>query len=470
MSLNSAVTTGVDPDLASLAEARAKARAAREAYEEFAGTSQERLDAILRQMARAGTAAAEELARLAVEETGYGVYEHKILKNRYNTTFVAKYMLRQRAVGVLWVDEASRMTAVGCPVGVIAGLIPRTNPTSTVLFKALAAIKSGNGIVFSPHPRAVKCCGRTTEILAEAAVRAGAPRGLISCLETPTLASTRELMSHPATSLVLATGSGEMVRVCYSSGKPTIAVGAGNVPVYIHRSVPDIGEAALMVVESKSFDNGTACVAEQAIILDEPIADRAIGALREAGMTMLDSSQHESLRRLLFDERGGLRPDPVGQSAVTLGDLCGIPVADGSRVLGVQLDTVGSHEPLSAEILGPILKLYRAATPEAAYERCREVLRFGGEGHTLGIHASDVDIIERFSTLPASRFPVNTPTLFGGMGYSADMDPSFMLGTGTWSGSISSDNITPLHLINIKRIAHEVRPWRQLASDTAFAP
>ena len=457
------MTTAVDTDLAALAEARTKAREARAAFEEF-------VDAILRQMARAGTAAAEELARLAVEETGYGVYEHKILKNRYNTTFVAKHMLRQRAVGVLWVDEASRMTAVGCPMGVIAGLIPRTNPTSTVLFKALAAIKSGNGIVFSPHPRAVECCRRTTEVVAEAAVKAGAPRGLISCLETPTLASTQELMSHPAVSLVLATGSGEMVRVCYSSGKPTIAVGAGNVPVYIHRSVPDVTEAALMVVESKAFDNGTACVAEQALILDEPIADEFLDALRGAGMAMLERSQHESLRQLVFDERGGLRPDPVGQSAVTLGNLCGIPVAPGTRVLGVQLDTVGPHEMLSAEILGPVLKLYREPTPAAAFDRCLEVLHFGGEGHTLGLHATDVDVIERFSSLPASRFPVNTPTLFGGMGYSADIDPSFMLGTGSWSGSISSDNITALHLINIKRIAHEVRPWRQLAGDTALPP
>ncbi|MCY3562067.1 MAG: aldehyde dehydrogenase family protein [bacterium] len=460
----------VDADLAALAEARAKAIAARAAFEELAGAPQERLDAILRQMARAGTAAAEELARLAVEETGYGVYEHKILKNRYNTTFVAKYMLRQRAVGVLWVDEASRMTAVGCPMGVIAGLIPRTNPTSTVLFKALAAVKSGNAIVFSPHPRAVQCCARTTEVVAEAAVKAGAPRGLISCLQTPTLASTQELMGHPAVSLVLATGSGEMVRVCYSSGKPTIAVGAGNVPVYIHRSVPDLREAALMVVESKSFDNGTACVAEQAIILDEPIADQCLEALADAGMALLEPSEHDALRRVIFDERGGLRADPVGQSAVTLGGLCGIAVPVGTRVLGVRLDTVGAHEPLSAEILGPVLKLYRSPTPEAAYDRCLEVLRFGGEGHTLGLHAADVDVIERFSSLPASRFPVNTPTLFGGMGYSADIDPSFMLGTGTWSGSISSDNITPLHLVNIKRIAHEVRPWRQLAADTALPP
>ncbi|MDQ1567917.1 MAG: hypothetical protein QOF96_2797, partial [Actinomycetota bacterium] len=255
-------TITLDADLAALAEARSKARRAREAFDALhagpgGGADQERLDGMVRAMARAGTDAAAELARMAVDETGYGVYEHKIVKNRYNTTFVARYMLRQRAVGVLWADPINRMTAVGVPMGVIAGLIPRTNPTSTVLFKALAAVKSGNAVVMSPHPRAVQCCLRATEVMAAAAESAGAPPGLISCLERPTLAATSELMRHPAVSLVLATGSGEMVRVCYSSGKPTIAVGAGNVPVYVDRSVPDVAEAAVMIVESKSFDNGT---------------------------------------------------------------------------------------------------------------------------------------------------------------------------------------------------------------------
>jgi acetaldehyde dehydrogenase (acetylating) len=460
----------LDPDLAALAEVRDKARKARAAFDAFAGADQERLDDILRAMARAGTAAAEELARLAVDETGYGVYEHKILKNRYNTTFVARYMLGQRAIGVLWVDEANRMTAVGAPVGVIAGLIPRTNPTSTVLFKALAAVKSGNAIVLSPHPRAVRCCVRAAEVMAEAAERAGAPAGLISCLEQPTLAATQELMRHPAISLVLATGSGEMVRVCYSSGKPTIAVGAGNVPVYVDRSVPDVAEAATMIIESKSFDHGTACVAEQSVVIDEPVADRFLGCLVDAGMAVLDRSHHAALARVIFDERGALRPDPVAQSAPRLAELAGLAVPPRTKVLGVQLDRVGRDEPLSAEILGPVLFLYRERDAAAASRRCAEILAFGGEGHTLGIHADDPAVIERFAALHASRILVNTPALFGGMGYSAAVDPSFMLGTGTWSGSISSDNITPLHLVNIKRIAHGTRPWRGLADDTRSAP
>jgi acetaldehyde dehydrogenase (acetylating) len=460
----------LDPDLAALAEVRDKARKARAAFDAFAGADQERLDDILRAMARAGTAAAEELARLAVDETGYGVYEHKILKNRYNTTFVARYMLGQRAIGVLWVDEANRMTAVGAPVGVIAGLIPRTNPTSTVLFKALAAVKSGNAIVLSPHPRAVRCCVRAAEVMAEAAERAGAPAGLISCLEQPTLAATQELMRHPAISLVLATGSGEMVRVCYSSGKPTIAVGAGNVPVYVDRSVPDVAEAATMIIESKSFDHGTACVAEQSVVIDEPVADRFLGCLVDAGMAVLDRSHHAALARVIFDERGALRPDPVAQSAPRLAELAGLAVPPRTKVLGVQLDRVGRDEPLSAEILGPVLSLYRERDAAAASRRCAEILAFGGEGHTLGIHADDPAVIERFAALHASRILVNTPALFGGMGYSAAVDPSFMLGTGTWSGSISSDNITPLHLVNIKRIAHGTRPWRGLADDTRSAP
>jgi acetaldehyde dehydrogenase (acetylating) len=463
-------TLAVDADLAALAEVRAKARAARTAFEALAGSDQARLDDLVRSLARAGTAAAAELARLAVEETGYGVYEHKILKNRYNTTFVAQYFLRLRAVGVLWVDEVTRMTAVGSPMGVIAGLIPRTNPTSTVLFKALAAVKAGNAIVFSPHPRAVRCCVRATEVLAEAAERAGAPPGLISCIEQPTLAATHELMGHPDVALILATGSGEMVRVCYSSGKPTIAVGAGNVPTFIHHSVADVGEAAEMIVSSKSFDNGTACVAEQAVVIDEAIADRALTAFEAAGLTTVERSDHLKLSRLLFDERGGLRPDAVGQAAPRLAELAGISVAASTRALGVHLAEVGPAEPLSAEILGPVLKIYREPTLDAAWRRCRQVLAFGGEGHTLGLHVSDPDVIERFSTLPVSRVIVNTPALHGGMGYSAAIDPSFMLGTGTWSGSISSDNITPLHLINIKRIAHEARAWRRLNDDTQAAP
>jgi acetaldehyde dehydrogenase (acetylating) len=465
MSERMSLAVDLDSDLAGLADARSKARQARLAFQAFAGADQGKVDSIVRAMADAGTAAAKELARIAVDETGYGVYEDKILKNLYNTQFVAASMLPLRTIGVLWVDEVNRMTAVGSPMGVIAAIIPVTNPTSTVLFKCLAAVKSGNAIVCAPHPRAVRCCVRAAEVMAEAAVKAGAPKGLISCLSLPTIQSTGELMRHPDVSVVLATGGPGMVRAAYSSGKPTFAVGAGNVPVYIHRSVKDVKEAALMAITSKSFDNGTACVAEQSIVLDEPIADAALAAFAAQGTHFLNEAEQKRLAEIIFTEKGELRPQAVGLSAQELARRINATVPNDCKVLGAQLSEVGPQAPLSREILGPVLSFYRTEDLAAAFERCRTILAFGGEGHTLGLHCEDDQTITTLSALPAGRIVINTPTLFGGMGYSCATDPSFMLGTGTWSGSIVSDNVTPLHLINIKRIAHEVRPWRSLYQD-----
>lgn len=454
------MTASLDADLTGLADVRAKARAARRAFDEMEGADQATLDRIVRAMAVAGTKAAEELARLAVDETGYGVYEHKVHKNRFNTGFVARWMLERRAVGVLWVDEQARVTAVGTPMGVIAGIIPVTNPTSTTLFKSLAAVKSGNAIVHAPHPRAARCTLRTAEVMAEAAVAAGAPEGLVSCIENPTLPATQELMRRPEIALVMATGGPGMVRAAYSSGKPTIAVGAGNVPAYVGVSVPDAAEAAEMIITSKSFDNGTACVAEQSVVVADAVAPAFLAAFEERGAYLLNAAQQERLVRVLFDERGALRPASVGQSAVRLAELAGFAVPTTTRVLAAELDSVGVDTPLSREILGPVLSVYRVRDAAAGWTRCREVLALDGEGHTCAVHAADPEEIAPFGALPAGRIVVNTPALFGGMGYSTDVDPSFQLGTGTWSGSICSDNVTPLHLINIKRIAHEVRPWR----------
>jgi len=454
--------TPLDTDLAGLADVRAKARAAKRAFSELEGADQETLDRFVRAMALAGTKAAEELARLAVDETGYGVYEHKIHKNRYNTGFVARWMLDRRAVGVLWVDDDARVTAVGTPMGVIAGIIPVTNPTSTALFKSLAAVKSGNAVVHAPHPRAARCTLRTAEVMAEAAVAAGAPEGLISCLENPTLPATRELMGRPEIALVLATGGPGMVRAAYSSGKPTIAVGAGNVPAYVGASVPDAAEAAEMIITSKAFDNGTACVAEQSVVVHEAAAEAFLREFEVRGAYWMNAPQQAALVRVLFDDRGALRPDAVGQSAVRLAELAGFAVPSPTRVLACVLDRVGADTPLSREILGPVLSVYRVRDAAAGLARCREVLALGGEGHTTAVHAADPTEIAPFGTLRASRIVINTPALFGGMGYSTEVDPSFQLGTGTWSGSICSDNVTPLHLINIKRIAHEVRPWRSV--------
>ncbi|MBA1148047.1 aldehyde dehydrogenase family protein [Ectothiorhodospiraceae bacterium WFHF3C12] len=455
-------TQNLDPDLTALAEARGLAQKARRAFEAFEGTEQRKLDEIVAAMAKAGSAAADKIARMVVDETGFGVYEDKIYKNLYNTEFVAQSMMPMRTVGVLWVDEANRVTAIGSPVGVIAGIIPVTNPSSTVFFKCLAAVKSGNAIVCAPHPRAARSSAASAEVMAEAAIKAGAPDGLVSCMTNVTLDSTAELMRHRDVSLIMATGGPGMVQAAYSSGKPTLAVGAGNVPVYIHRSVKDVREAALMCITSKSFDNGTACVAEQSIVLDEPIAAEVRAAFESQGTLFLSPEEQDRLAQLLFTESGGLRPSEVGLSAKTLAHKIGITPPDNCRVLGVEPRAVGREYPLSAEILGPVLSFFTTRNAEAGYERCREILAFGGEGHTLGLHCEDDGVIGRFSSLRAGRVVINTPTLFGGMGYSCATDPSFMLGTGTWSGSIVSDNVTPLHLINIKRVAHEIRPWRTL--------
>ncbi|OJU90512.1 MAG: recombinase [Burkholderiales bacterium 66-5] len=459
-------TQFLDDELIAIGEARAKARAARKAFEAFEGASQEEADRIVAAMAEAARAHAADLARLAVDETGYGVYEDKIVKNLFNAVFCAHAMKAMRTLGVLWVDETSRVTAIGAPMGVIAGILPVTNPTATAIYKCLAAVKSGNAIVCAPHPRAAKCCAKTVEIMAAAAERAGAPKGLVSCLSRGYLEATRELMSDRSVALVMATGGPAMVRAAYSSGKPTLAVGAGNVPVYIHRSVADVDEAALMVVTSKSFDNGTACVAEQSVVLDEPIAAAAIQAFERHGTVFLPPDAQQRLVQVLFGERGALNPEAVGQSAVELARRIGMTVPAGTRVLAAELGDVGPRTPLSAEILGPILSFYRAPDLEAGHRRCKEILAFGGEGHTLGIHGQDQEMIARMSQLAASRIIVNTPSLLGGMGFSAGTDPSFMLGTGTWSGSIVSDNVTPMHLINIKRVAHENRPWRDIYKPT----
>lgn len=457
----------LDAELSAIGEARYKAQAARKAFEAFHGVTQEQADHIVRVMAKAAEGATKELARLAVDETGYGIYEDKILKNLYNSKFVAHSMLKMRALGVLWVDEPNRVTAIGVPMGVIAGVIPVTNPTSTTIFKCLAAVKAGNAIVCAPHPRATKCCHRTVEIMAAAAERAGAPPGLLQCLSGGQLAATRELMGHRDVALVMATGGAEMVRAAYSSGKPTLAVGSGNVPVYIHRSVANVSEAALMVVTSKCFDNGTACVAEQSVVLDEPIGDAALKAFEQHGTAFLSPEHQRQLAGLLFVDAGGaLNPDAVGQTAVELARRIDAKVPPGTKVLGAVLSHVGPRTPLSAEILGPVLSFYRSRDLDNAYARCLEILKFGGEGHTVGLHGRDESMIARMADLPASRIVINTPSLLGGMGFSAGMDPSFMLGTGTWSGSIVSDNVTPLHLINIKRVAHECRPWRELYSPT----
>jgi acetaldehyde dehydrogenase (acetylating) len=450
-------------DLDSIADARRAADRAYEAWLTFRGWDAADVDRVVEAMARAVAPEAARLGELAAQETGYGNAGDKALKNLFNTIAVADWLRNVRTLGVLWRDEATKVVAIGEPMGVVAALIPVTNPTSTVIFKTLSAVKAGNAIVHAPHPRGRHCGAETARILADAAEDAGAPAGLIQCLSGSTLDGTRELMSHHRTAVVMATGGAAMVRTAYSSGKPTLAVGPGNVPVYVDRSRErDLDEVADMILSSKSFDYGTACAAEQAVIADRPIAERLRQAIRAHGGHVCTTREAGALAGVLFDPNLNYRVDNVGQSATRLAELAGFDVPPRTRVLLAELEGVGRAVPLSAEKLDPVLAFYEVGDAELGFQRALEILRFGGEGHTAVLHAADPNVVARFSRLPAGRVLVNTPALHGGMGFSCDIDPSFMLGTGTWSGSIVSDNVTALHLINIKRVAYESRPWRSL--------
>lgn len=450
-------------DLDSMRDARQAAESAYEAWQKFRQWSPAEVDALVDALARAIAPEARRLGAMAVEETGYGNVDDKELKNLFNTIAVSDWLRTVRTLGVLWRDEVTRVAGIGEPMGVVAAIIPVTNPTATVIFKTLSAIKAGNAIVHAPHPRSRRCCAETTRILAEAAEAQGAPRGLIQCLVGGDLEGTGELMRHRRTAVVMATGGAAMVRAAYSSGKPTLAVGPGNVPVYVDRSrADDLDEIAEMLLTSKAFDYGTACVAEQAVIVDRPIADRMRQVLRSAGGYFCSRREADNLGRVLFRPNGALVVDSVGQSAQRLGELSGFQTPPGTRVLFAELDSVGRTVPLSAEKLAPVLAFYVVDGADEGIRVATEILEFGGLGHTAAVHAADPDVVARYSRVPAARVLVDVPCLHGGVGWSCDIDPSFMLGTGSASGSIVSDNVTALHLINIKRVAYQSRPWRSI--------
>ena len=453
----------MDEDIRSIVSARRTAETAFGAYRDFLGTDPEHVDAIVDAMARAIEPEAGRLAQLAVEETGYGNVADKRLKNLFNSLAVADYLRDVTTLGMLWRDDATKVAAFGEPMGVVAALIPVTNPTSTIIFKVLSAVKAGNAIVCAPHPRGVRCGMETIEVMARAAERLGAPKGLIQCMDQVTIQGTTELMKHRRTSVIMATGGPGMVRAAYSCGKPTLAVGAGNVPCYVHQSKRrDLAEVAEMIVTSKAFDYGTACVSEQAVVADPEIARDLRHEMKLKGGYFCTPREADRLAAAIFVDGRSINPDFVGQSPEALADAAGFPVPPRTRCLIAEETEVGWQRPLSAEKLNPVLAFYEARSPEHGIGISHDIARFGGWGHSAVIHCDDPDIVARFASVPTGRVLVNTPAIMGGMGYSTDLEPSFMLGTGTWSGSITSDNVTALHLINIKRVAYENRPWRDV--------
>jgi len=443
----------LDKDLAARQEARLLCRQADAAQEKLASFDQTQLDRIVEAMAQAFSAAAVELAELAVRETGFGNAEDKVIKNRFASQTVAAAIRDMKTVGVLKELPGEKLWEIGVPVGLIAAIVPSTNPTSTVCYKAMIALKSGNAIVFSPHPKALECTLRAARIVAAAAEKAGAPVGCISCLSLASMAGCQELMAAPEVKLILATGGPGMVRAAYSSGKPAIGVGAGNGPAYIHHSA-DIRHALSCIARSKSFDYGTICASEQSIIVEKNMENAVREEAKRQGFYFMNTQEAGSLAKLLFQPNGSLNPKIVGRPAGQLAEMAGFSVPKDTKILVAREQEAGPTRPYSMEKLCPVLAFFVMDSEDAVLAKAIEVLKHEGSGHTFAIHAEDRSVVEKFALkIPVSRFLVNTPAALGGIGATTKLFPALTLGCGAVGGSSSSNNISPLDLINIRRVA-----------------
>ena len=448
----------LDPDLRALQEVRDLVARAKAACESIHGYDQARTDALCAAMARAAAAAAADLGKLAVEETGIGRVHYKVLKNLFGAEGTWASIKDEKTVGIVRRDEKNGILEVATAAGVIAGIIPTTNPTSTAIYKALIAVKGRNAIVISPHPRARRCIGETVEVMRRAIERSGGPPDLVCCLSNPTIESTGALMKHKDVALVLATGGSGLVHAAYSSGKPAYGVGPGNVPVYIDRSA-DVAWAAQSITSSQSFDNGTLCCSEQGVVLDKPIAGAFLSEMQRRGAYLADERETATLGKLC-NRRGGMNPDVVGIDPWRIAEMAGFSVPKHTTVLLAHQGGVGKDWPLSIEILAPLLSVHTVDGWREGCRTCIAMLEFGGLGHTLAIYAKDQAVLDAFFLeKPANRILVNGPASQGAVGYSTNLVPSMSLGCGPQAGNITSDNITARHLVNIKRVAFLKRDW-----------
>ena len=444
----------LDRDLLSRQEVRSLVEEAHKAQARLAEMTQEDIDRIVAAIAQAGERDAAELGRLAWEETGFGNAQDKAEKNRFAARQVYEAIRAQRTVGILRKDEARKVWDVGVPVGVIAGIVPSTNPTSTVIYKAMIALKAGNTIVFSPHPGAKRCTLETARRMAAAAEAAGCPKGAIGCITEPTMDAVEELMRHEHVRLILATGGAAMVRSAYSSGKPAIGVGAGNGPAYFHPSC-DVKAAVAAVFRSKTFDNGTICASEQSILYHRDQAQQVEAELKNQGGVILSEAEAKKLASVLFRANGTMNPKIVGKPAGEIAALADLgQEARGARVLLARETGAGEKHPYSMEKLCPVLGLYQVESEDEALKLSCAILRHEGKGHTFALHAQDEAVVERFAkAVPVSRFLVNTPASMGGVGMTTGLFPAMTLGCGAVGGSSSSNNIGPMDLLNIRRVA-----------------
>jgi acetaldehyde dehydrogenase (acetylating) len=451
-------TAQSDRDLTSIHEARTLVRRAKEAAGALAELSQEQIDAIVDAMAEAATAQAPALAQLAHEETGYGVVADKIQKNLFASEKVYRFIRPMKTVGVVRRIDDRKVIEIAEPFGVVAAIVPSTNPTSTAIYKILISVKARCPIVISPHPAAVRCISRVAEVMNDAARRAGTPDGSISWMTTVTLEGTQELMKARETAVILATGGMGLVRAAYSAGKPAYGVGPGNAPAFIERTA-DVAKAVRDVVTGKTFDNGVLCSSENSVVVDAPIVDEVKRQFVASGARFLSTSESDAVARVLLSPQRLPNPALVGRPAGFIAQQAGVTVAPGTRVLIAELTGVGRDFPLSVEKLCPVLSFYVVSDWREGCERCKQILRYGGMGHTMSIHSRNDDVILQFGLKkPAFRIVVNSPTTHGSIGLSTGLDPAMTLGCGGYGGNITSDNISPRHLLNTKRIAYETSP------------
>lgn len=444
-----------DKDLISVQQARDMVEAAHRAQVDLAHFNQEKIDRICAAMAKGALREAARLGAMAVEETGFGVPADKQEKNRFASEDVWNYFRKLRTVGV--VSESKDIVEIASPRGVVAAIIPSTNPTSTAIFKVLIAIKSRNAIVLSPHPSAARCINESVKVMREVAIKEGLPPEAIACMTTATIEGTEALMKHKQTAVILATGGIGLVRAAYSSGKPAFGVGPGNVPVFVERTA-DVPKAVQDILTSKTFDNGTICASEQAVVADAPVEQAVREQFKQQGGYFLSAAEADQLARVVVTQQRSLNPGIVGKSVEVIAKMAGLNVPPGTRCLLADVGGVGRDFPLSMEKLSPILAFYVEDGIERGAARCFEILSYGGMGHTAGVHTRSREAAVRYgSEMPASRVVVNSPTTHGAIGLSTALPPSMTLGCGSWGGNVTSDNVSPLHLMDIKRVAFETR-------------
>lgn len=457
----------MDLDLQSRQEVRNLARLGKAASVKMADYTEEQIDKILKNMVKVASENAVMLAKMAVEETGFGKVEDKTYKNHMASTILYNSIKDMKTIGLIREDKEAKVMEFAEPVGLIMGIIPSTNPTSTVIFKSMIAIKSRNAIVFSPHPSAAKCTQMAAKLMNEAAVAAGAPENVIGCIQMTTMEATNELMASKEINMIIATGGPGMVKAAYSAGKPALGVGAGNCPAYIERTA-NVKKAVANIIASKTFDNGTICASEQSIIAEECNRAEVVAEFTKQGGYFMSTEETAKVCALLFKNGHAMNAKFVGRSAQVIASAAGVSIPEGTKVLIGEQQGVGNDYPLSYEKLTTVLAFYTVKDWHEACELSIKLLQ-NGIGHSMSLHTEDKEMVMKFARKPASRIMVNTGSAQGGTGASTGLLPSFTLGCGTWGGSSVSENVSPMHLINIKKVAYGLIDCDKLAaSDPTF--